>query len=131
MKLPQRLVQRLSPFVEMVRGEPLVEPFLALTEPAEQTLLLTSCQGRFAFDLARREMTPETGEPIAFSTVQSIDVAALPGGRGQPSWSLTLYRGPIDRTLLGRSYDDGDASVVAARLARAVGCKVVALTLRR
>lgn len=128
MKLPRQLLVRLSPLVEAARGEPLVEPFLELAEESEQQLILRSSYGTFTFDRLRRVVLDGDAEPLGFDTIQSVDIAAFPGGRGERSWSITLYCGFVDRTTVARTYDDGEASIVAAKLARVVGCKVVSLS---
>lgn len=128
MKLPRQLLVKLSPLVEAARGEPLVEPFLEVSEESEQRLVLRSSYGTFAFDRVRRVVLDGDTEPLAFDTIQSVDITAFPGGRGERSWSITLYCGFVDRTTVARTYDDGEASIVAAKLARVVGCKVVSLS---
>jgi hypothetical protein len=130
MKLPHRWAVKLSPLVEAARGEPLVEPGFALEVADAHTLVLRSGHGHFAFDLGARRVLRD-GEPVAdFDAIRSVDIGSLPGGLGERTWSLTLYLGVVRRIALGRTYDDGDASVVAARLASAIGCKVISLHLR-
>jgi hypothetical protein len=131
MKLPQQLLLKLSPLVEAARGEPLVEPFVELAEQTDRCLVLTSSYGVFTIDREQRLVLKGDAVVSSFDAVQSIDVAAFPGGRGERSWSITLYRGFVDRITVARTYDDGDASVVAAKLSRAIGCKVVSLSLRK
>lgn len=131
MKLPQALLVKLSPLVEAARGEPLVEPFVQVTELGEGRVQLDSAYGRFTFDRPQRQVCKDGVEISRFGAIESIDLAGFPGGRGAPSWSITLYRGFLDRITIGRTYDDGEASVVGARLARLIGCKVVALAGRR
>lgn len=131
MKLPQALIVKLSPLVEAARGEPLVEPFIQLNEEPGQRLVLASPYGSFAFDRARAAVFRDEAELAPFDSIQSVDIAAFPGGRGARSWSITLYRGFVDRITVARTYDDGEASIVAARLARLIGCKVVSLVGRR
>lgn len=127
MKLPHRLAVRLSPLVEAARGEPLVEPFATLTERSGRCLVLSSSYGEFTFDRERGMLLQDGQEAAAFDSVQSVDLAAFPGGLGTKSWSITLYRSFLDRITVARTYDDGEASVIAARLARVLGCKVVSL----
>lgn len=127
MKLPHRLLVKLSPLVEAARGEPLIEPFLEVAERSEQRLLLRSSYGNFNFDRVQRLVLQDEVEIARFDSIESIDIAMFPGGRGARSWSITLYRGFVDRITVARTYDDGQASVVAAQLARLVGCKVVSL----
>lgn len=131
MKLPARLLVKLSPLVEAVRGEPLAEPSLRVSAQSEHRLQVDSELGRFSFDLLQRTVDDGTGRVLSFDQIQSVDVGAFPGGRGQPSWSVSLYLGPLNSVPLGRTYDDGDASVIAAKLARRIGCKVVAVSVRR
>lgn len=130
MKLPQQLLVKLSPLVEAVRGEPLVEPFIELTENNDQRVALHSSYGSFVFDRLRRVVLRDGVAVSAFDAVQSVDIGAFPGGRGERSWSLVLFRGVTDRITVGRTYDDGDASVLAARVAQALGCRVVVLAGR-
>ena len=132
MKLPPGLAVKLSPLVEAARGEPLVEPYCTVAESQPGQLVLDSCYGRFTFDRIRRVVLRDGGaEPVAFDSVRSVDLSAFPGGLGARSWSITLYRSFLDRITLARTYDDGQASVVAARLAGVIGCKVVSLVGRR
>ncbi|MFO1270347.1 MAG: hypothetical protein U1F50_01460 [Rubrivivax sp.] len=131
MRLPQSLVVRLSPLVEAARGWPLVEPAIEITPPGQVPITLRSAHGEFVFDPEKRSVSRDGVEVAPFAAIQSIDVGAFPGGRGERSWSITLYLGFLRRVTLGRTYDDGDASVIAARLARATGAKVVATTLLR
>ena len=131
MKIPPRLALRLSPLVEAARGEPLVEPFVEIEQFDDDRLVIDSSHGHFVFDRQQR-VVEEGGQQLAtFDSIQTVDIAAFPGGRGERSWSITLYLGFLRRVTLGRTYDDGDASVIAARLARATGAKVVATTLLR
>lgn len=131
MKLPAQLLVKLSPLVEAVRGEPLAPPSLRVTDRSDTRLRVESELGRFELQLPARQVQLPDGRSLAFDDVQSVDVGAFPGGRGDPSWSVSLYLGPLRRVPLGRTYDDGEASVIAARLARLIGCKVVAVSLRR
>ena len=131
MKLPQALLVKLSPLVEAARGEPLIEPFVQIVELGEGRLQVDSAYGSFTFDRGLRLVHKDGAEISRFDAIESIDLAGFPGGRGAPSWSITLYRGFLDRITIGRTYDDGEASVVGARLARLIGCKVVSLTGRR
>lgn len=131
MRLPQTLIVRLSPLVEAARGWPLVEPAIEISAPGQAPITLRSAHGEFVFDLERRTVSRDGAEVVPFAAIQSIDVGAFPGGRGERSWSITLYLGFLKRLTLGRTYDDGDASVIAARLARATGAKVVATALLR
>lgn len=131
MKLPMPLVLKLSPLVEAARGRPLLEPALDIGEEDEACIVVQSELGRFVFDRQRRLVLQGEQELAGFDSVQSVDIGAFPGGRGEKSWSLTLYRGFFDRIALGRTYDDGVASVTAAKLARAMGVKVAALAMSR
>lgn len=131
MKLHPRLLHTLSPLVEAARGEPLLEPALELERVGDSLLVVQSELGRFEVDLASRVVRRDGAELAAFGDVQSVDIDAFPGGRGAPSWGLSLYLSFVRRVPLGRTYDDGTASVAAAKLARAIGCKVVAVALRR
>jgi hypothetical protein len=130
MKLPQALLVKLSPLVEAVRGEPLVAPFLRIHVHGGQGLELTSSYGHFWFDSERRLVFRDDQQVSTFEAIASIDLAGFPGGRGAPSWSVSLYRSPVDRITVARSYDDGEASVLGARLARLMDCKVVSLVGR-
>ena len=127
MKIPHRLALKLSPLVEAARGEPLVEPFVEIAQFDDDQLVIESSHGRFVFD-RRQRVVSEGGQPLAtFDTIQSVDIAAFPGGRGERSWSITLFRSLFDRITVARTYDDGDASVVSAKMADVIGCKVVSL----
>ena len=83
--------------VESARGEPLVEPFATLTERSGRCLVLSSSYGEFTFDRERGLLLQDGQEAAAFDSVQSVDLAAFPGGLGTKSWSITLYRGFVDR----------------------------------
>jgi len=131
MKLPHQLIVKLSPLVEAARGQPLVEPTMAIAQRSEAYIIVESGHGRFVFDIERRVVMRDDQEMAHFESIQSVDVGSFPGGRGDASWSVSLYLGLFRRITVGRTYDDGDASVIAAKLARAVGCKVVAMRLRR
>lgn len=130
MKLPRQWLVRLSPLVEAARGEPLVEPYVETAEEPGHRFVLSSSYGRFVFDRQQRRIFDGETEIAGFEQVQSIDTAAFPGGLGERSWSITLYLGVVRRITLARTYDDGEASVLAARLARILDCKVVALSGR-
>jgi hypothetical protein len=119
---------RLSPLAEALTGQPLAEPSLALRPLGETQLLATSEQGRFVFDRERRQVQHGQIDIAAFDDVKSVEITVFPGGRGAPSWAVSLYLGRLRRIPLGRTYDDGDASVTAARLARLLGCKVLSMT---
>ena len=128
MKIPQSLLLQLSPLVEAARGEPLVEPFVELHEEDGRRLRVRSAHGDFVFDRERRVLVLHDGAELDFGSIQSVDISAFPGGRGERSWSVTLYRGFLDRITVARTYDDGEASVLAARLSRVLECKVVSLS---
>jgi hypothetical protein len=132
MKRPlQQWLVKLSPLVEAARGEPLVEPFVDLLDDGETRIELRSSYGHFVFDRVRRVVTQDGADTAPFDSVQSVDIGVFPGGRGARSWSITLYRGLVDRITVARTYDDGEASVPAAKLARAIGCKVISLASLR
>jgi hypothetical protein len=130
MKIPRQLMVKLSPLVEAARGEPLVEPFLELSEEADRRLLVRSSYGSFVFDRGKGDVVLDDLSLVAFGSIQSVDIAAFPGGRGEKSWSITLYRGFLDRITVARTYDDGEASVVAAKLSRLLDCNVINLSRR-
>lgn len=121
---------RLSPLAEALTGQPLVEPSLLLRPLGETQLLVESGHGRFVFDRERRQVQHDGVDVAAFGDVKSVDITVFPGGRGARSWSISLYLGFFRRITLGRTYDDGDASVTAARLARLLDCKVLSMTWR-
>ena len=131
MKLPRPLLVRLSPLVEAARGDPLVEPFVELKEDSELRLHLASSYGEFVFQRDLRSITRDGVEVSSFDAVQTVDIGSFPGGRGARTWSISLYRGIVDRITVARTYDAGAASIVAARLGRVLGRKVVALTRPR
>lgn len=131
MKLPQLLRVKLSPLVEMARGEPLVEPFLDLVSHSEESLVLQSSHGEFCFDRLQQRVRKDGVDLCAFSDIESVDIAAFPGGRGERSWSIVLFCGFVNRITLARTYDDGQASVLAAKVAQVLGCKVLSLTARK
>lgn len=128
MKLPHRVLLKLSPLVELARGEPLIEPFVELAENSEERLTIRSSYGEFLFDKTSRRVLKDGVEMTSFAEIESVDIGAFPGGRGERSWSISLFRNLLDRTTLARTYDDGEASVIAAKVARVLGCKVIALT---
>jgi len=127
MKLPHRVLLKLSPLVELASGEPLVEPFLELIENNDERLVLRSSYGEFVFDKTDGRVLRDGILVSGFDDIQSVDVGAFPGGRGEKSWSIVLFRSLIDRITVARTYDDSDVSIVAAKLARILGCKVIAL----
>jgi hypothetical protein len=131
MKIPHRLALKLSPLVEAARGEPLVEPFVDIESLDDDQLVLESSHGHFVFDRKARVVLQGGQQLATFDSIQSVDIAAFPGGRGERSWSITLFCGFLDRITVGRTYDDGDASVVAAKLAGVIGCKVISLLGQR
>ena len=130
MKLPPQVLVKLSPLVEAVRGQPLSEPTLHVAEQQPRLLRVESELGSFVFDLEQRLVQVGADRVVDFADVQSVDVGGFPGGLGEASWSVSLYLGPLRSVPLGRTYDDGQASVIAAMLARRIGCKVVAVSLR-
>lgn len=131
MKIPHRLVLKLSPLVEAARGEPLVEPFVEIGQFDDDALVIESSHGRYVFDRRQRVVIEGEMQLATFDSIQSVDIAAFPGGRGERSWSITLFRSLFDRITVGRTYDDGDASVVAAKLAGVIGCRIVSLMRHR
>ena len=131
MKLPHRLALKISPLVEAARGEPLVEPFVEVEQFDDDQLVLDSSHGRFIFDRRQRVVIQDDMQLATFDTIQSVDIGAFPGGRGERSWSITLFRSLFDRITVGRTYDDGEASVLASKLAGIIGCRVVALMRQR
>ena len=131
MKLPHKVLLKLSPLVELARGEPLIEPFVELLENSEERLTVRSSYGDFVFEKVAKRVFKDGVEVSSFDVIASVDIDAFPGGRGERSWSVTLFRSLIDQTTVARTYDDGQASVLAAKIARVVGCKVVSLTARK
>ena len=131
MKIPHRLALKLSPLIEAARGEPLVEPFVEVEQFDDDLLVIASSHGRFTFDRKARVVQEGEQQLATFDSIQSVDIAAFPGGRGERSWSITLFSGFLDRITVARTYDDGDASVVAAKVASVIGCRVVSLMVRR
>lgn len=131
MKLPTALLHKLSPLIEAARGEPLVAPYIRVAAFDEQRLELDTSHGSFSFERRPRVVLKDGDEVCRFDDIESIDLAGFPGGRGAPSWSVTLYCGFTRRITVGRTYDDGEASVTGARLARLIGCKVVSLAGHR
>ncbi|MBI5721618.1 MAG: hypothetical protein HZC37_28430 [Burkholderiales bacterium] len=131
MKLPHRLALKLSPLVEAARGEPLVEPFVEIGQFDDDVLVVESSHGSFLFDRLERVVKQGEQQLATFDSIQSVDIAAFPGGRGERSWSITLFRSLFDRITVARTYDDGDASVVAAKIAEVVGCRIVSLMAHR
>ena len=127
MKIPHRLALKLSPLVEAARGEPLVEPYIEVEQFDDDQLVVDSSHGRFTFDRKARVVLQGEQQLATFDSIQSVDLSGFPGGRGERSWSLTLFCGFLDRITIGRTYDDGDASVVASKLAGVIGCRVVSL----
>lgn len=127
MKIPHRLALKLSPLVEAARGEPLVEPYVEIGQFDDDQLVVESSHGRFVFDRRQRVVVQDDMQLATFDSIQSVDIAAFPGGRGERSWSITLFRSLFDRITIARTYDDGDASVVAAKIAAVVGCRIVSL----
>jgi hypothetical protein len=128
MKIPHKVLVKLSPLVELARGEPLIEPFVELAENNADRMTIRSSYGEFLFDKATRRVFQDQADVSAFSEIESVDIGAFPGGRGEKSWSIVLFRSLIDKITVARTYDDGEASVLAAKLARVLGCKVIALT---
>jgi len=128
MKLPHKVLVKLSPLVELARGEPLIEPFVEFVENTEERLTIRSSYGEFLFDKSNRRVLKDGADVSGFIEIESVDIGAFPGGRGERSWSISLFRSLIDRITVARTYDDGEASVLAAKVARVLGCKVIALT---
>jgi hypothetical protein len=131
MKIPHQVLVRLSPLVELASGRPLVEPFVDLVANDDSRLHLKSSYGEFIFDKPGRRVRKDGLDVASFDDVESVDISPFPGGRGDRSWSIVLFRGYIDRITVARTYDDGEASVLASKLAGILGCKVVSLSLRR
>ncbi len=127
MKLPRHLAIKLSPLVEAALGEPLVEPFVEIVEHNEQRLVLRSSYGHFTFDRERRLVLQDAAGVAEFKSIRSVDLSAFVGGRGARSWSIALYRSFLDRITVARSYDDGEVSVIGAKLSRIIGCRVISL----
>lgn len=128
MKIPHRLALKLSPLVEAARGEPLIEPFVEIEQFDDNQLVVDSSHGRFVFDRLQRVVEAGGQQLATFDSIQTVDIAAFPGGRGERSWSITLFRSVFDRITVARTYDDGDASVVASKIAGVLGCRVVSMT---
>lgn len=131
MKIPHGLKIRLSPLAEVTLGRPLVEPFLEVTESSEARLVLESTYGTFVFDRLARVVLKDGAPVIDFDAVQSVEISAMPGREESRSWALVLYVSFFKRFTVGRTADDGDASVIAARIASVLGCKVLSMQLRR
>lgn len=131
MKLPHDWKLRLSPLAEVTLGRPLVEPFVEIVESGETQLVIHSSHGEFVFDREQRQVL-RNGTPVAdFASVQSVDISSLPGREDARSWALSLYVSFFQRVTIGRTVDDGEASVIAAKVAGVLGCKVLAMGLRR
>lgn len=131
MKLSHDWKLKLSPFTEATLGRPLVEPFIELVESGEVRLRIHSSHGEFVFDREARKVLRDGQAVTDFDSVRSVDISSLPGREDSKSWALSLYLSFFQRITIGRTYDDGQASVLAARLAAVIGCKVLAMGLRR
>ena len=127
MKIPRHILVKLSPLAELARGEPLIEPFATVAENNAASMRISSSYGEFVFDKATKRIARDGIEISSFDAIESVDINNFPGGRGEKSWSIVLYRGFLDRITVARTYDDGDATVLAAKIARLLDCKVVSL----
>jgi hypothetical protein len=131
MKLSHDWKLKLSPLAEVALGRPLVEPFIELVESGEYRLCISSSHGEFVFDREARVVLRSAQVVADFDSVRSVDISSLPGREDSKSWALSLYLSFFQRITVGRTYDDGQASVLASRLAAVLGCKVLAMGLKR
>jgi hypothetical protein len=131
MNIPRHILIRLSPLIELVSGRPLVEPFVDIVANDDHRLHLLSSYGEFIFDKVDRRVLKDAVTVAVFDEIDSVDIDLFPGGRGQRSWSIVLFRGFVDRITVARTYDDGEASVLGSKLSGVLGCKIVSLSLRR
>jgi hypothetical protein len=100
---------------------------LDILEDAPRRLVLKSARGRFTFDQARRAVLRRDRTLARFDEIRSIDLQTRTVDSDMYFWSLWLARERCSRIYIGRTIDDVQASIVAARIATLTGKPVVAI----
>jgi hypothetical protein len=81
---------------------------------------------KYVFDRTRREVTRGDRLLARFDTIRWVDLHTVPIRNGPTYWRVRLNIGFLRHIRIGTSTDDVSASIVAARIATAVGVQVKA-----
>jgi hypothetical protein len=99
---------------------------IEMTEQGDKRLVITSSGRQLVADNARRAFTSSGNVVARFDAIQSIDVKRTESENGPTVWTVSLYLSWFSRVHVGRTTDDAEASIVAARLSTITGKKVLA-----
>ena len=108
----------------------IVSPSYSIAILANDDLRLVLQHGGHEIVADRRDRTVRSGTRVlaSFDAIESIDIRHCGSDEDGPEfWEISLRRRGNVRTLIGRSSDGTEASIVAARLATVTGRKVRAL----
>lgn len=108
----------------------LISPNYAIAIIANDDLRLVLQHGGHEIVADRRNRTVWSGTRLlaTFDAIESIDIRHCSSDEDGPEfWEISLRGRGISSTLIGRSSDDAEASIVAARLATVMGKKVRAV----
>jgi hypothetical protein len=99
---------------------------IEMTEQGDDRLLIQSSGRQLVADKSRRAITSSGRVVARFDAIQSIDVKRTENENGPTVWTISLYLSLFSRIHIGRTTDDAEASIVAARLSTITGKKVLA-----
>lgn len=108
----------------------IVSPSYSITILAKDDLRLVLQHGgrEIVADGRARMVRSGTRVLASFDAIASIDIRHCSANEDGPEfWEISLRLGGMARTLIGRSSDGTEASIVAARLATVTGRQVRAL----
>jgi hypothetical protein len=90
-------------------------------------LVLNANNRRIVADRRTRNFMAADRVIASFDTVESIEIRYVENGDGPEYWTVSLATTAHKRVAIGKTFDDAQASVAAARLATIASKKVVAV----
>jgi hypothetical protein len=90
-------------------------------------LVLNSNNRRVIADRRTRNIMAADRVIASFDAVESIEIRHFENGDGPAYWTVSLATTARKRVPIGKTFDDAQASVAAARLATITSKKVVAV----
>ncbi|WP_372527562.1 hypothetical protein [Piscinibacter sp.] len=101
---------------------------IEIVEQNENCLVLRANNRRIVADKLARTIKAGNRVVASFDSIRSIDIKYFCTGDGPEWWTVSLCLGRHRRVPIGKTSDDAQASIAAARLSTITGKKVVALT---
>jgi len=97
---------------------------LEVVEETERHCVIQGDRRRVVLDLARRIADVASAGRLPFAQFGAVEIQRIDRDDDEPFWRVSLVPKLRGRIEVGRSHVDVDASIVAATLARHLGCPV-------